>query len=148
MPILVYILFVKGILDISIVKPTWWIFIQFFKNSGPLHVSSILAHPQEALHKRHLVWCVCIMSVGCIRHFNPGAANWQHARTIPCAAATTLFPCCLIHLLSVMSFLVHSPASWKEPDILCRYASVVITEYYKVMVNSEELISTTEYLTL
>jgi hypothetical protein len=23
------------------------------------------AHPQEALHKRHLVYCVRIMSVGC-----------------------------------------------------------------------------------
>jgi hypothetical protein len=27
-----------------------------------------LAHPQEALHKRHLIYCVRVMSVGC-RHF-------------------------------------------------------------------------------
>jgi hypothetical protein len=26
---------------------------------------SLLARPQEALHKRHLVYCVRIMSVGC-----------------------------------------------------------------------------------
>jgi hypothetical protein len=26
-----------------------------------------LAHPQEALHKRHLVYCVRVMSVGCTR---------------------------------------------------------------------------------
>jgi hypothetical protein len=26
---------------------------------------AFLAHPQEALHKRHLVYCVRIMSVGC-----------------------------------------------------------------------------------
>jgi hypothetical protein len=26
---------------------------------------ALLAHPQEALHKRHLVYCVRIMSVGC-----------------------------------------------------------------------------------
>jgi hypothetical protein len=28
----------------------------------------LLAHPKEALHKRHLVilvYCVCVMSVGC-----------------------------------------------------------------------------------
>jgi hypothetical protein len=28
---------------------------------------ALLAHPQEALHKRHLVYCVRVMSVGCIR---------------------------------------------------------------------------------
>jgi hypothetical protein len=26
---------------------------------------ALLVHPQEELHKRHLVYCVCIMSVGC-----------------------------------------------------------------------------------
>jgi hypothetical protein len=26
---------------------------------------ALLAHPQEAIHKRHLVYCVRIMSVGC-----------------------------------------------------------------------------------
>jgi hypothetical protein len=25
----------------------------------------LLAHPQEVLHKRHLVYCVRVMSVGC-----------------------------------------------------------------------------------
>jgi hypothetical protein len=48
---------------------------------------ALLAHLQEALHKRHLVYCVCVMSVGCT---NTGAANLtQHARNIPsvvCAA--------------------------------------------------------------
>jgi hypothetical protein len=28
---------------------------------------ALLAHPQEALHKRHLVYYVSVMSVGCIR---------------------------------------------------------------------------------
>jgi hypothetical protein len=43
------------------------------------------AHPQEVLHKRHLVYCVRVMSVSCIRigveiqaglewNPNPGAA--------------------------------------------------------------------------
>jgi hypothetical protein len=27
----------------------------------------LLVHPQEALHKRHLVYCVRVMSVGCTR---------------------------------------------------------------------------------
>jgi membrane protein CcdC involved in cytochrome C biogenesis len=28
---------------------------------------ALLAHPQEALHKRYLVYCVLVMSVGCAR---------------------------------------------------------------------------------
>jgi hypothetical protein len=28
---------------------------------------ALLAHPQEALHKKHLVYCVRVMSVGCTR---------------------------------------------------------------------------------
>jgi hypothetical protein len=28
---------------------------------------ALLEHPQEALHKRHLVYCVSVMSVGCTR---------------------------------------------------------------------------------
>jgi hypothetical protein len=28
---------------------------------------ALLAQPQEVLHKRHLVYCVRVMSVGCIR---------------------------------------------------------------------------------
>jgi hypothetical protein len=38
-----------------------------------------LADPQEVFHKRHLVYCVHVMSVGCTRieveHFSPGAAE-------------------------------------------------------------------------
>jgi hypothetical protein len=40
---------------------------------------ALLAHPQEALHKRQLVYCVRVMAVGCTRlgvfYFNAGAAN-------------------------------------------------------------------------
>jgi hypothetical protein len=28
---------------------------------------ALLVHPQEVLHKRHLVYCMCVMSVGCTR---------------------------------------------------------------------------------
>jgi hypothetical protein len=45
---------------------------------------ALLAHPQEAVHNRHLVYCVRVMSVGCT---SIGAANCsQHARSIPSAA--------------------------------------------------------------
>jgi hypothetical protein len=27
---------------------------------------ALLAHPQEVLHKRYLVYYVCVMSVGCV----------------------------------------------------------------------------------
>jgi hypothetical protein len=43
---------------------------------------ALLTHAQEALNKRHLVYCGRVMSVGCS---NPGAANWQHTRNIPSA---------------------------------------------------------------
>jgi hypothetical protein len=45
---------------------------------------ALLAHPQEVIHKRHLVYGVRIVSVGCtkigvelvsVRRFNPYAAN-------------------------------------------------------------------------
>jgi hypothetical protein len=45
---------------------------------------ALLAHPQEALHKRLLVYCVRIMSVGCIR------IGVEYARNIPRAACVAL----------------------------------------------------------
>jgi hypothetical protein len=30
-------------------------------------IRALLAHPQEALHKQHLVYCVRVISVGCTR---------------------------------------------------------------------------------
>jgi hypothetical protein len=35
---------------------------------------ALLAHPQEALHKQHLAYCVRVMSVG-VELANPGAIN-------------------------------------------------------------------------
>jgi hypothetical protein len=45
---------------------------------------ALLAHPQEALNKRHLVYCVRVMSVVCT---NSGSS--QHARNIPSAVGVT-----------------------------------------------------------
>jgi hypothetical protein len=36
---------------------------------------ALLAYPQEALHKRHLVYCVRVMSVGC--------TNWHNCAVPP-----------------------------------------------------------------
>jgi hypothetical protein len=43
---------------------------------------ALLAHPQEALHKRHLVYCVRVISVGFYQglsgiefHSNPGSSQ-------------------------------------------------------------------------
>jgi hypothetical protein len=41
---------------------------------------ALLAHPQEALHKQHLVYCVRVMSVACTR------IGVEHARNIQCTA--------------------------------------------------------------
>jgi hypothetical protein len=48
---------------------------------------ALLADPQEALYKRHLVYCMRVMSVGCTSI----AVDWcsqltQHARNIPSTA--------------------------------------------------------------
>jgi hypothetical protein len=40
---------------------------------------ALLAQPQEVLHKRHLVYSVHVMSVGCTRI---GAANWNDTHAI------------------------------------------------------------------
>jgi hypothetical protein len=40
---------------------------------------ALLAHPQDALHKRHLVYCVRVMTVGCTK------TGVGHARNIPSA---------------------------------------------------------------
>jgi hypothetical protein len=46
--------------------------LNLFKNQGLYIFRALLAHPQEALHKLHLVFCVRVMSVGCTT-VNPGA---------------------------------------------------------------------------
>jgi hypothetical protein len=48
---------------------------------------ALLAHPQKALHKRHLVYCVCVMSIGCA---TISLQSWHsqltlYARNIPSA---------------------------------------------------------------
>jgi hypothetical protein len=47
---------------------------------------ALLGHPQNTLHKRHFVYCVRVMSVGCTRigifHTNPGLANWHNTHAI------------------------------------------------------------------
>jgi hypothetical protein len=34
---------------------------------GPYMFRALLVHPQEVLHKRHMMYCVCVMSVSCNR---------------------------------------------------------------------------------
>jgi hypothetical protein len=51
---------------------------------GPYMFRALLAHPHEALHKRRLVYCVRIISVGCdtvALHCNRAAASrhYMHA---------------------------------------------------------------------
>jgi hypothetical protein len=39
----------------------------FLRIKGLYMFRGLLVHPQEALHNRHLVYCVRVMSVGCTR---------------------------------------------------------------------------------
>jgi hypothetical protein len=43
------------------------ILFSLLRIEGLYMFQALLAHPQEALHKRHLVYCVRVMSVGCTR---------------------------------------------------------------------------------
>jgi hypothetical protein len=49
---------------ISIVKPTWCNFYCLLKIKSLYLFRALLAHLQEALHKRRLVYCVRVMSFG------------------------------------------------------------------------------------
>jgi hypothetical protein len=46
---------------------------------GPCMFRALLAHPQEVLHKPHLVYCVCVMSVGCYTKWRVCSASWGWA---------------------------------------------------------------------
>jgi hypothetical protein len=50
---------------------------------------ALLTHPQEALHKQHLVYCVRVMSVGCTR-INPGVDKSRLRRDFPHLSRTAL----------------------------------------------------------
>jgi hypothetical protein len=47
---------------------------------------ALLAHPQEVLHIKHLVYCVRVLSVGYTRigvfYSDPGAANRNNTKAI------------------------------------------------------------------
>jgi hypothetical protein len=58
---------------VSTVKPNVMHFLfNLLRTKGLYMFQASLAHPLEALHKRHLVYCLHIMSVGC-----RGTANWH-----------------------------------------------------------------------
>jgi hypothetical protein len=42
-------------------------FFQFVKNQGLYMCRALLAHPQDSLHKRQLVFRMRVMSVGCTK---------------------------------------------------------------------------------
>jgi hypothetical protein len=63
-------------------KPTWCTFHSiYWESMASTWFRALLAHPQEVLHKRHLVYCVRIMSVGCGKvavHCKRATANWPN----------------------------------------------------------------------
>jgi hypothetical protein len=57
------------------------ILFSLLRTKGLYMFWALLAHPREVLRKRHLVYCVRVMSVGCTRI----GVELQHARSIPSA---------------------------------------------------------------
>jgi hypothetical protein len=65
----------------SIMKPTWCTFHSIYWESRGLYMfRALLAHPQEVLHKQHLVYYVRIMSVGC--NTVAVSVSWLNTHTI------------------------------------------------------------------
>jgi hypothetical protein len=55
-------------------------FFNLLRIKGLYVFRALLAHPQEVLHKRHLVDCVRVMSVGCTR------IGVEHTQSAVCVA--------------------------------------------------------------
>jgi hypothetical protein len=55
------------------------------RNKGLYIFRALLAHPQEMLHKRNLVYCVCVMSDGCYQGWS---VTQFHSNPDVCAAPT------------------------------------------------------------
>jgi hypothetical protein len=49
---------------------------------------ALLTHPQEALHKRHLVYCVPVMSVGCYQDWS-GTTDITRMQYTKCRLCST-----------------------------------------------------------
>jgi hypothetical protein len=61
---------------VSIMKPTWCTLRSILLRIKGLYMfRELLAHPQEALHKQHLVYCVQF-------HCNRDTANWHYTHAI------------------------------------------------------------------
>jgi hypothetical protein len=71
----------------------------------------LLAHPQEMLHKRHLVYCVRVMSVGCIR---------IEARSIAQVAFGILLACYVSRMHQDWSGRRRTSGIWYIACMLCQ----------------------------
>jgi hypothetical protein len=117
---------------------------------------ALLAHPQESLHKQHLVNCVCVMAVSCTRngvplqscqlaalgmefHSNPVSwLHWEWSSTpilsVGCTGNGVPLQSCQLAALG-MEF--HSnPVSWLNRDwsstpILVQPTAITRTQYGK-----------------
>jgi hypothetical protein len=61
---------------------------------------ALLAHPQEGLHKRQLVYCVRVMSVGCYQDWS-GTGVGDHSPSemvgsIPTGGVNVCRECCVV----------------------------------------------------
>jgi hypothetical protein len=69
---------------------------------------ALLAHPQEALHKRHLVYCVRVMSVGCTRIGVVGVLRACYVSWLHQGWSFWCIACVLCHLAAPgLEFLVY-----------------------------------------
>jgi hypothetical protein len=86
---------------------------------------ALLAHPQQALHKRNLVYCVRVMSVGCPRIGTSHKPYRSHAFLLPCLSAKGLdcvfliwfTQCGHVWFTQTMPFPCHATTMpfWKRP---------------------------------
>jgi hypothetical protein len=68
-----FLLTVNGSISVSETNVMHFLF-NLLRIMGLYMLKILLVHPQEVPHKRHLIYCVRVMSVGFTR-INPGTAN-------------------------------------------------------------------------
>jgi hypothetical protein len=77
--------------------------INLLRIKGLYTFRALLAHPQEALNKRHLVYCMRIMSVGCgtvAINWMKSASRWfHHTDILWCTVSYTDILWCTVTIL-------------------------------------------------
>jgi hypothetical protein len=98
----------------SIVKPTWFTFLISLLRIKCLYMfQALLAHPWEVLHKRDLVYCVRVLSVGCYQVW-----SFITVCVAPPEDEQVMFETCRRPYFLILSFIKYSVWLTTGPKLL------------------------------